>query len=631
MKRKNKRILTAVLIILGLFLIAFANNLLSIGNFSDGYKPYGESNFQITDLQFVKDTGTAEYYTSKYWDIIQDEKLPLSSGGRDSWQVHYDENKAGQRISGSDFNLKSATPSGGGADSQNPSHFTIWTSKEEFSQRDFKVNIVSEPSGNPSGLRYYYFMGYTSSKISLVGDSGKVDIYKREFPRAVGPHNLNLEIKPSFLTNDVEIFIDGVKEKTIQYLGNYKIEITAETQCGSNGQLSPSCGTYVTLNNPSYKSDLGCDILPGEQTYVRIYNEGKQVNVNDFDRFSKFCPQNQPLKIYKNSQTGSDNSILQNIVDGETFTVPQGQIWSIEYIGEKGTFQTACESGEIFLANQNECYTRSLITFECPEGSFDAEKGICVVETEAYPYVPTSIATHKSLEQDSQFRATQTQDLSLNFNILNSRFTSNGVSYLVQPSSSERLDENPSNWQTSFNYAGQSYNAKLGEKIQLDDYLSVEVSDMNAFYSKRKGSVTQFHVDYTFKLNTEFLNISLEGNKLIVTNTYQATPGGVVVTKTDNLDSTTIDTLDRLLGVGQTTINIDLSNIKIVKARPFVTIETSGYKYNLDAKFALNTNEIERFNFKLGNIDVSLSYGQLIGGIVLLIILIGLLIWRFKK
>ena len=588
-KRKLKNYVIGALILLVLVVIFFFQTKQQIFEF--GFEPYGESVNQITDLILISKTvasaGIAQstlQYDSKYWDITQNAVSPcdLKDYGCSAIET--------QLFSGSDLELISATPQGGGADRANPITTTIYESKEDFSERDFKTNIISRPAG-ASGTTYTSY-GHTSVQISLVGSSGEVNVINHLFSAVSNPADLNVVISPSVISNKINIYENGIKTKQITYSGNYKIKVEMQTGCGSLAQGKGACGTTIRIQ-PSYKQQFGCTTKPSEQTYVIFFNEGSIVSMDKLDRFTKFCLSESPLKIYSNTGGTTNTEILEGLVANEKYTVPLGQIWSIEYIGEKGIFATECEANQLYNLNEGECLARAVVNLQCAEGStFDFDKGYCIMETEPILYTLSTIETHKSLEQGGQFRFTHIksdkQEVTPNsIQIGESTFNSNGVSY-DGFESGIAYPQDKSNWKTSFTFNGL-HEGDLGDKFNLNEFYNVEITRIEGYRSKTMN-VDDYTAEYTFEIKPDFLTTSYSDKIIIVTNNFESFDGGITITKTDNLGNTIVEKIEKKLIVGENKFNIDTTNLIKIKVRPFIKISTPEYSYSFDAVKAMTVD-----------------------------------------
>lgn len=583
-------------------LVLLSNNTFSIFSFEFGFLPYGESTNQITDLKLIGKTNHRTEntipmfdleFTSKYWGIIQ----------RDQPERFFDKIfnfplRETAVFGGSDLEFVLANPRGGGSERPNPFTFVILTSTEDFSEKDFKVKFISKPDGE-SGSTHKFF-GESLVEIRLTGDSGEVLATHHRFERVNNPSDSNIIISPSVIDSKVRIFVDGEKIKEIDYSGKYKIEVTMGVACGSRGQTRPSCGSRLTMSQPSFKQQFGCTKEPGEQFYVSIFNEGSRVNLKKLDNFKKFCLDEAPLKIYTNVGSTTEVSPLGDLVNGEEFLVPEGQIWSIEYIGDLTSFVTECEEDELFNINEDICLARTVVTLNCQQDfEFDFDRGICVVETLPTIYNLPGIETHQELQEGSQFRFTHIfqgseQKTPTSFSIFQDSFFSNGVVYGgIQPGTLTFPGDDESKWFVSFSFAGQFYQGTINNEFELNDILSIKIADFAGFRDDDTMTVEDFKVEYTFSIDVNFLDLTYEDNKITVSNTFQSTEGGIVVTKTDNIGTTTIEKIDKTLILGNAVFDINTDNLVELKVRPFIKLDTPQFNYEFDATNAITVNEFD--------------------------------------
>ena len=614
MKTKVPLIIIGVLFLLGLigtiiYLGLFQQSVL----FEFGFEPYGESVNQITDLQkdrfristltecppfniwcdvrtygakvvewdatektlaqieqetislYGTHVGRGVQYhlyaedtisPSKYWDITRHSYCQTFLSGQTC---------ATSDFSGNDFNLK-AFYTGGSSNIYGPANANvIFETTEDFSERDFKTNIVSYGS---------------RLNIYLNGDTETL-LYSHDFPNVNS--DANFVINPSVISDKINFYWNGQKIKSITKSGEYTIKIEVN--------LNP--GYYLTLKNPSYKQQFGCTKEPGEQYYVTIFNEGDRVNINKLEKFKKFCLAESPLKIYSNIGSTTDIEVLGGLVNNEEYIVPSGQIWSIEYIGDLSIFKTECEAGKVYNTNDDVCMARTVLTFQCPEGSeFDFEKGYCTIETKPIIYEFSSIKTHQNLETGGHFRFThikQDEEVITPNSIIigEDTFDSKGVNYIGQESSVVTYPKDLSNWEISFSFDGKDYTGKLNDEFTLNDFLKVKITDMHGFRDDDTMTVEDFKAEYTFDFFPDFLLISYENNIITIANNYQSFDGGIVLTKTNNIGTTTIETIEKELKKGNTEFLIDTTNILEIKIRPFVIVQTPVYEYRFDSKDAM--------------------------------------------
>lgn len=595
-KGRGKFAVFSILTLLGL---VFLGTIIYIGLFQQtfifdfGFKPYGESPNQITDLNRDYNTefgGTDNaqrnfYSTSRYWDITQ-----IDREGQTNSQCA----RAESNFAGHDLSLISATPRNCGTSL--PTTETIYVTTEDFQNRIFKVTADSNPKGNTGNDRFY---GYTNFKLFLSGSSGERSVIDHNFAQISDPTELNVVISPSIINDRVDVYANGELLTQTDYAGNYKIRIVITTQCGQNGQTDYACGTNIVLDQPSYKQDFGCTVLPSEQYYVAIFNEGSEISLSDLDRFSKFCLDEAPLKVYTNEGSGTDTQALIDLTNGEEFDVPQGQIWSIEYIGEKSNYVTECEADEAYNINDGECLARAVLTFNCPEGSeFNFERGYCTIETEPYQYTFPEIQTHETLETQGRFLFVAiTQDGepqgATSFNIFGEQFSSGQVTYIGSEEGNINFPEDQDNWIVEFSYAGQSQQARFNEKISLSDKLSVTITKIEAF-RKSSGALEDYRIDYTFIIeDSTFLDLVYQEGTITLSNTFIGLDGGLTITREDLVGTTEVDSIEQYLPVGKITFSVEVENLRELKARPFIKIDTPQYIYRIDTTNALTVRDFD--------------------------------------
>ena len=620
---KEKNILIGIVTFIGIlllvgflvWLIFFSGIIQSVFQFEYDFLPYGESTNQITNLVLTgisywnDDTKISETrWDSKYWEITEHTAQSCYLCGAMG-------NKDGG-FSGSDLSFNSGKPQYD-RNSGMPVTTTL-ISKEDFSERDFKTNFIGH-SGTPQRP------GEMSLTINLIGTSS-VNVINYPFPPGGGITEYNVVIHPRVVDNIVEIFANGQKIKEVT-MDNYKIQISTRSQCGYSGHGTEfDCEIYTTMNKPSYKSQFGCTKEAGEQYYVSIFNEGNSVNLNKLDNFKKFCLSEFPIIIHTNTGATTETSILDNIINGEQFVVPNGQIWTIEYIGEMTTFGTTCEANEVYNNKEDICMARTVLSVTCPSGStFNSEKGYCIVETKPIEFILSTIETHKDLENNNMFRFTQLKEdkkitSQSSFSIGDNTFSSGGLSY-IGSLQNVNYPEDKNNWEVNFNFNEKSYKG-IEDSFKLDEFISVEITRILGHFDDDTMSVEDYQIDYTFKIDTSFLETTYSNKIITVENTYQDFNGGITLTTTNNLGTTIVEDIEKQLPFGKTTFNIDTENILDIKVRPFIKISTPNYDYYFDSLTALT---VETPNDNGGNgdgIETSLTKFLILVAIGILVIFI---------
>lgn len=575
MPKKKKKTGRNILIGIGVISLILLVFFFAIPNiqFQFGNLPYGESVNSITDLNLVS-KDTTLLYSSKYWDIEQiDTKIGIFSQRQE------------RTFSGSDLEFKSATPQGDGARRDNPQTKTIITSTEYFNEKDFMAQFVgfsgslnNVPSGDVS-------FGSIFIDIDLIGDSGEVNVLHHLFVQVKNPPALNIVIHPSVIDNTIEIFVNGQKTKEIFYEGKYKVRNSMTSSCGSTRIGHGLCDVFITMKNPSYKQDFGCTKEPGEQFYSSIFREGDRVNINKLEQFKKFCLEETPLTVYSNIGLTTETSPLAKLVNDEEFVVPEGQIWRIDFIGDLTTFKTQCEANKIYSNDDDTCLARAVLTTKIEN------EIIGIIETKPAIYQPSKISTHETLENNGKFRFTHirsdSEDITPNSIIIgDSVFSSQEFFYDGIKKTSFTYPEDKFNWEAVFNFNNKEFRG-IETKFNLDEQLSVELTDLQGFYDYDTQTVEDFKIEYTFEINTDFISIDYSNQEIVVTNNYKDFDGGIVLTTTDNTGTTNVEKIEKSLKKGDTKFDLDTKNLLEAKIRPFILVKTPNFDYNLETKDAL--------------------------------------------
>ncbi len=570
--KKNKNYLWILLVLaILLALIYFGFIQQTFLQFEFGFLPYGESVNQMTDIGFECSVsngilesyslGGFTYYTltcnGKYWDMETD-YFTLSS----------------MSISGNDFETRADF----GAPGSGATAKATFITTKDFSDKDFKVNLLV-PNFRSYGIPA------ASSGVSVFLTNGIEEIALISFSSQ--GFDKNIIISPSVISNKITLYVNGEKENTFELSENlandYKVKIYFSSSSGWYSRESSITPDFI-MSNPSYRQQFGCTKEPGEQYYVSIFNEGDTVNINKLDRFKKFCLAEAPLKIYSVAGSTTEVEVLGGLVNAEEYIVPIGQIWSIEYIGELGILVTECEEEQIYNNNEDICMARTVVSLTCPTGSiFDFKRGICTIETAPILYNISTVETHQLLQNENMFRFThiyQEEEFKTpsSIQIGVESFVSKGLS----------VDE-----KASFNFKGKEYLLSEDEKIKLDDFISVEITEIQTNPYK----INDFKIEYTFFINIDFLDISYVPYVIYILNDYQSFDGGIILTKTNNIGTTTIQKINKKLILGETTFNIDPTNLVELKARPFIIIKTPMFDYYFDSATAIIVDGFEEEDF----------------------------------
>jgi len=594
-KKKNffqrNRTISTVGIILALGLLAFFVFGLSQTTFQSGFEPYGESNNEITGLEKdVKEFDkrlfgdfyfdyfeTTSLSTSKYWKINRSLRTfnEQTSGGVGENPNHNAVSVLSD-FSGNDFRI-----SWSGRTSGRPDYFTTestfesMVTTENFHKRDFAVDISGDQVIEPKASDKTVFSGY---RISTTADSGPT-FTKREHRQGTDV----LKVLQSPATNEVRITQNGQEVASGNVQGKYKIKISPKIGCVALERSGDSACATPTIKKPRFKQQFGCTTEPDEQVYVETFSSGENVALDDLNNFQKFCLEELPTQVISNTGATTDTSVQTQLVDGNEFTVPTGQIWAIQYIGDKSTLQTQCENNEVYSGG--ECFARTAIQYSCPESSFDTETLSCSIVTNATKYNPTDIKTHQTLEQDGNARidhiendARQT-DISEEFSVIGNNVVSEDVVYTGQ-SSEATASEQPSLFEAKFSVNGEEYSLTESESIDIDDKVSLEISKIKADFDN--GEMLSFKISYGFEFDRDLAELSASNNSIILTNNYNEFEGGYTLIKQDNLGETTVEDVTRTFSQGENKLNVDTENLEEVRARPYFEVNSEEYSYKMD-------------------------------------------------
>jgi hypothetical protein len=199
--------------------------------------------------------------------------------------------------------------------------------------------------------------------------------------------------------------------------------------------------------------------------------------------------------------------------------------------------------------------------------------------------------------------------------IAGSVFDSRSVSYDGSRTGGFAYPEDENNWETKFSFEGQDYSGIEGDSFTLNEFIDVEISDVEAYHRGSTNEVKDYKAEYTFSISPNFLTTTYDSGLIVVTNDYKTIDGGIVVTTTDNIGTTNVERIDKILKEGDTEFVIDNTNILDIKIRPFITIETPQKTYRFDAVDALKVNDLGQTTTI---IDKPKSEGISTGGIVII-------------
>lgn len=510
MKKRKKNFLILGLAILGIIGIIASLVYFQIPQriirFEYGFEPYGESPLSIT---------------SGYWDIqpgINQLTSPTKIDG-DDFNIHI-------------FGMKRSS--------------IQFTSVESFSDKTFKANIKLRVTKDRQG-------GIVKSCFS-VQPSGITRCVEESANTGSQEQTYSVVVDTNPIDNRVDTYINGEKVSE-NYIDNFNIEIRFYDENGANGVAE------AWLIDSSWRELYGCSKLPNEQYYIRAFNEGERVSLDRLSEFKKFCL-DFPLTIYTPSGSTQDSQVLIELIEGNDYVVPKGQIWTVEYIGDIEDPQTECESGEVYDFVNGECLVRTILTYEYLGGEV-------TIETEPIQYELIDIRTHRNLEENSKFvfvhKNIDGSESDSSFVIGETQFISNGVNSGIG----------------SFNYGG-SQSITEGQIIELNDYLTIKAEDV-------QYDDGDFYIKYLFEIDTDFITPELNKDVVIISNNFESFDGGIIETKTNNLDETTVTQINGRLNYPKSTFDLDFTDVREIKIKPFITIDTPEYTYNIQTKKAIGS------------------------------------------
>ena len=546
MNKKQKFKRTALIfsiLAIAIFLFAGGGKFLSVVTLPPSYLFYGESDTIITGLTKVS-TGV---YSSTYWDCISDK----------------------DQLIGDDGFLKSETNGG---------NRLICTTKNTFGKgKDFRATTHISGGFSNNGV-YEVLSKINGGSVGEIIGTGKTHLF---------------EIKSSPVVDTIQTYLDG------QLVGSgiasqpFKVEIVVSASGSQNDLIR------VGIENPAYKDPYSCIVKPDEQYYKFYFMEGSTVSKSRLENFNHWCLDTSPLEIYTPMGKRTDDLVIVALEEGNSYPVPAGQIWAVEYVGDKKQLVTPCEQDEVLL-NGNECKARTVLElqFLCAGGTLNTATGECIpstsnqttppitLQTQAVDYIKSDIQTYQFLAENSKFRFTVIQDdntmTASFFDLLGTQFVS----------------EIPTSFSSaSFSWGDKSGTLIVGEVMPLDERLKVRLSrvELQAIEDVGVGDTQKFLVEWTFELDTSFLVPSYDASKkeIIITNSYHPFTGGLSITKKNNLGVTTTESKRTEFLVGETRIPIDTSGLLQFSVRPFIEIITPDAEFRLATAIPMTVSDLQ--------------------------------------
>ena len=566
----------AILVVGGIVYFIFLGPLQSVFEAPPEWDAYGSSGSAITGLQLISqgylDTGyhITDYlstHTSTYWDITQLNHRNWDCGADLNY---YD-------FGGNDFELFGGYPRQGSGPPGGCSSGTTTTfiTKQYFGNgREFRSLVRGSPT-----LKLLSSANVNIANLQI--DSSQDEV---------------LEIKSDPFSDTVEIFWKGQLAQTITTSESFKL------------RFDFSAGG---IKNPAFKDAYSCQVEPDEQYYFYIFGEGSTVSKSGLENWNSWCLESAPAQIWTNAGKTTSSFILKDLEAGNTFTVPPGQFWGIEYIGDKKILQTPCEQDQV-LVNGDECTARTVLEFQfmCDGGQLDVITGECIpseeitendtteiiLESSAVQYNPPTNQQLVFLNNSGMFRLTHyhnddpdVQDSPSSFNLFGTTFQSNGAS-----------NENTA----SFTYESVSETLSEGQIVNIDNKISVQLTRVN-YHVSSQGRVS-YQVEWTFQLSSDLLSLSYDDiiKEILSLNEYKSFNGGFTLIKEDTSQTETSETISETFNVGETRTSIgDISDINTIIVRPHATIILPDFTYNIAIADGLVIDDLQEEEVVVSNAE----------------------------
>ena len=570
-----------------------------------GFKSYGESGSAITGLNLISETITtwagsgigwggssppSPGESVQYSSLRGTSQLHTQSGGYNErvyssafWDiisVKWSPEQTGLTPIGDDFDLTLTTTPG----ISGTLFYHDLLTKQTFGKgKVFRTEFIIEGSQGTNIIINFFppTQDILSPKIAL----SSITL------NSLSTQSHLIEIRSSPVTDTVKVYLDGQLINTLQISGDFKLGFSS---------------TGLHLRNSAYKDVFNCQVDPDEQYYYAIFKrpDTSTVSKAQLENFHKWCP-DFPVEIYTNAGAIPDETIapaLEGTLDNppQTFTLPIGQIWGVQYIGEKKLLTTPCELNEL-LVNGDTCTAKTVLEIdlicqsggncaggETPQGNVSQnDSDGLIITTEATTYVLSSLNTHQFLQNNSKIRFTHYKDdftsSPSSFNLFGETFVSNIP--ITSTSNSFSYGTNVGDLAIGNIQTLDNINKVALTRIELQDPISVGVGNTPAFLS-----------EWTFDIDTSFLVLSYDEQtkEIIITNNYYPVDGYFSLIKENNQGQQTSQDIQTSFPLGETRISIgNTTGLVSIAGRPYFNIITPDYNYVVSGSSAITISDLE--------------------------------------
>lgn len=293
----------------------------------------------------IYDRQPTYYIDSKYWDIYT--YRTQSYGGIDTkMSVHISQ----------------------GYNSENNDASSWIVSKDDFSSRLFRTNIVFTAQDQRTACT----CGGSGTLIASIGGVEVPIKYLRTSSCNTQPVSVTglFETRPAILSNQIDIFFQGIKINTITPINNDKLKfyIDGSVECSS---------LQASFTNPRYQYLYSCQQDTNDVLVVNKYSPGETVSLETLSFTPKSFCLAHPAILKDLGKGGSTTTaeIYQILVAGDSYTLESDQEMWLFYIydGDGDASIVSCDEGYAWDSVSSSCILISEIGIPPERATFDNE------------------------------------------------------------------------------------------------------------------------------------------------------------------------------------------------------------------------------------------------------------------
>ncbi len=288
---------------------------------------------------------------------------------------------------------------------------------------------------------------------------------------------------------------------------------------------------YIKVDWIKSKPYFSCEVSNNEVVISDFFGEGSTYDIHDLTyEATKFCPVDYPAVVRDYSEIGikSDvrGSIIEGLTKGKSFTVPSMQSHEIRYITTyKDDMGVRCEINEVYDTQLKECVSKIFEQDYIIQMATSCDQVTCNEEYSEYcemrDDVPVCVRPYKVVEKVRDkiiIKVGSDQHSFENEAVIgNKQITTSIPEFTCNPGGEDHNAPFPDKdcWNVDVNYDGESYEMKEGDKVDLNDYLNLELKSITAHYEYDLGKVDSYS-------NLMILTIDFDGvtSKIIDSNYY---------------------------------------------------------------------------------------------------------------